>query len=676
MKIRIRTAGWLLLFAVGMVLPGRVLAGADASPARPNIVWIFSDDHAYQAIGAYGGPLQALNPTPNIDQLAREGMRFDRCYVANSICAPSRATLLTGKFSHMNGKFDNRDAFDHNQQQFQKILQANGYQTVMVGKIHLNGKMQGFDYWDVLPGQGLYNDPDFVSEEGKSKSKGYVTDIIADKALDWLENKRDPKKPFMLMIHQKAPHRTWIPAERDMARYEDVEIPEPANLFDDYATRTTAAHEQDLSIEKTMTLAADLKIGPKAPAQFAARNEWFASHKPEGKDLVKWKYQTYMKDYLRCVWSVDESVGRVLQALKDLGLDDNTIVMYSSDQGFYLGEHGWFDKRFMYEESFRTPLLARWPGKIKPGSVNTDLAQNVDFAETFLDLAGAPIPDDMQGKSLVPLLKGKTPDDWRTSLYYHYYEYPGTHSVRRHEGVTGLRYKLIRFYGTNVPNGEEWEFYDLERDPSEMNNLCGNPEYASNVQELKKELDRLRRQYKVPEDPTDVKTPAENSGFAVSGGNLSKSGEGYRLSGNPLGYALKPLPENLKGQRELVFQTRIKTAESGPANGLICFGTGSNPTDLVKCGVYAGPGEMVVLYGQFGGPEKDIVRKKAGLSRKPEYDATVTVNLDSQTVRLDINGQTLTAPLRHPMQQIGFFGYNCNKTETCFSDIKVSGTKL
>ena len=500
MKPVVKTSGWFLSVAAGMCLPNQVQAAS-----RPNIVWIFSDDHAYQAIGAYGGRLQALNPTPNIDRLASEGMRFDRCYVANSICSPSRATLLTGKFSHMNGKYNNTDEFDHNQQQFQKILRTNGYQTVMVGKIHLNGKMQGFDYWDVLPGQGEYNDPAFVSEGGKTKSTGYVTDIITDKALDWLKNRRDPSKPFMLMIHQKAPHRNWIPAEREMSRYEDVEIPEPPNLFDDYATRTTAAHEQNMSIDKTMGLAGDLKVGAKYAVpggQFAARNKYYAEHKPDGKDLVRWKYQLYMKDYLRCVWSVDESVGRVLQSLKDLGLNENTVVMYSSDQGFYMGEHGWFDKRFMYEESFRTPLLARWPGKIKPGSVNTDLAQNVDFAETFLDLAGVPIPADMQGRSLVPLLLGKTPEDWRTSLYYHYYEYPGTHSVRRHEGVENSRYKLIRFYGKDVPSGEEWECYDLERDPSEMNNLYGNPEYAAKVQELKNELGRLRQQYRVPDtDP-------------------------------------------------------------------------------------------------------------------------------------------------------------------------------
>lgn len=471
-----------------------------AESRRPNIVWIFSDDHSFQTIGAYGGRLQHLNLTPNIDRIAKEGMRFDKCYVANSICAPSRATLLTGKHSHLNGKYDNRGGFDQSQQTFPKLLQKAGYQTVMVGKIHLDGKMEGFDYWEVLPGQGAYNNPSFISESGRNSYNGYVTDIIADKSLDWLENKRDKNKPFMIMIHNKAPHREWEPAPRDMQRYEDIEIPEPNNLFDDYSNRGFAANHQDMSIERTMRLKQDLKVDGNTTGQYAERNKYFAEHKLEGKELVKWKYQQYMKDYLRCIWAVDENVGRILDYLEKSGLTDNTVVMYSSDQGFYMGEHGWFDKRFMYEESFRTPLLARWPGVIKPGSVNNDLCQNIDWAETFLDLANAPIPADMQGVSLTPLLRGTTPDDWRKTLYYHYYEYPAVHSVRRHEGVFDKRYKLIRFYGQDVPNGEEWELYDLERDPHEMNNVYANPEYAGKIATLKTELKRLQEYYKVPED--------------------------------------------------------------------------------------------------------------------------------------------------------------------------------
>jgi arylsulfatase A-like enzyme len=472
---------------------------------RPNIVWIFSDDHSYQTIGAYGGRLQHLNPTPNLDRLAQEGMRFDKCYVGNSICAPARATLLTGKHSHMNGKYLNRGPFDHDQQQFQKILQKHGYQTAMIGKIHLNGAMQGFDYWEVLPGQGKYYNPEFITESGRTSYTGHVSDLITDKALDWLENEREADKPFMVMIHHKAPHRNWVPDKRHMVKFKDDYIPEPDNLFDDYSTRGSAASGQAMSIDKSMKMDGDLKIGGRYAndPQFAERNASFAEHQPTGKDLVRWKYQTYMKDFMRCVWGVDENIGRVLDYLEATGLDKNTVVMYSSDQGFYMGEHGWFDKRFMYEESFRTPLIVRWPGKVQPGSVNTDLVQNIDFAETFLALADAPIPGDMQGESLVPLLQGNTPEDWRSSLYYHYYEYPGAHAVRRHEGVANKRYKLVRFYGKDVLNGEEWELYDLERDPSEMNNIYANPEKAAIVREMKAELANLKDRYEVPEVPPE-----------------------------------------------------------------------------------------------------------------------------------------------------------------------------
>ena len=475
---------------------------------KPNIVWLFSDDHSFQTIGAYGGRLASLNNSPNIDSLAKDGMIFNRCYVGNSICAPARATLLTGKHSHMNGKFDNKVPFNHDQQQFQKILQKSGYQTAMIGKIHLNGKMQGFDYWEVLPGQGKYYNPEFVTAEGKTKYKGYVTDIITDKAIDWMENKRDKTKPFMVMIHHKAPHRNWQPAKRHMDLYEDIEIPEPSNLFDDYETRGTAAHKQDMTIEKTMKMLSDLKTGKRMKNK---RSKEFFANPLKGKALVKWKYQQYMKDFMRCTKAVDENVGRVLTYLKESGLEKNTVVMYSSDQGFYMGEHGWFDKRFMYEESYRTPFLVKWPGTVKAGSVCEDLVQNIDFASTFLDICGAKIPDDIQGVSVLPILKGKTPADWRTHLYYTYYEYPGYwHAVRRHEGISGKRYKLIRFYGMGVENGEEWELYDLEKDPKKMNNSYTNPEYASVVADLKKKLGELKTHYKIPAAGIETVYPQAN----------------------------------------------------------------------------------------------------------------------------------------------------------------------
>ena len=485
------------IYFVSLVTAGASLLHAEA---RPNIVWIFSDDHAPNAIGAYGGRFENEKITPHLDQLAKEGMVFDRAYVANSICAPSRATLLTGKHSHLNGKYHNGDRFNHDQNQFQKVLQENGYQTAMVGKIHLDGAMQGFDYWEVLPGQGKYIHPDFITKDGKTKYKGHSTDIITDRALRWLKNDR-ANKPFMLMVHYKAPHRNWTPAPRNIQAFKDRVFPEPNNLFDSYEGRGTAAHKQDLSIEKSMRIEYDNKVGRNG---FDYRTKDLKSNSYEGKELIRWKYQSYMKDYLACIYGVDENIGRILDYLKTSGLDENTVVMYSSDQGFYLGEHGWFDKRFMYEESYRTPLLVRWPGVVSPGTRNTDLVQNIDFAATFLDIAKAPVPNDMQGESLVPLMKGRTPADWRESLYYRYYQYPGTHDVMRHEGVSTKRYKLIRFYGQDVPNGEEWELYDLENDPNEMDSEFNNPEYAGIIKMMKEELSRLKDRYQVPADNFDL----------------------------------------------------------------------------------------------------------------------------------------------------------------------------
>jgi arylsulfatase A-like enzyme len=469
-----------------------IILPAFGDSSRPNILWLFSDDHAVQAIGAYGGRLKPFNLTPNIDSIGAEGMVFDRAYVANSICAPSRATLLTGKMSHKNGKYTNFDFFNHDQQQFQKILQTNGYQTAMIGKIHLDGDMQGFDYWEVLHRQGVYNNPRLKSAKGYTRYEGHCTTIITDRALNWLQHERDTTKPFMAMVHFKAPHGPWHPHPKYKKLFRSRVYPEPETLFDDYAGRGAAAKSQNMTIQSRMGM--ELHLQADSDPERAA---YLKEHNPQGNDLIRWKYQAYMQDYLACVAGVDDNIGRLLAWLKETGLDQNTVVMYSSDQGFYLGEHGWYDKRFMYEESFRTPLLVRWPGVTKAGSRNSDFVQNIDFAETFLDIAGAPIPGDMQGESLVPLLKGQTPEDWRSALYYHYYEYPGTHSVRRHEGIAEKRFKLIRFYGKDVPNDEEWEFYDLEKDPSEMHSEYENPEYAPTIERLKKELSGLREIYDV-----------------------------------------------------------------------------------------------------------------------------------------------------------------------------------
>ena len=488
------------------------LAAAD----RPNIILIFSDDHAYQAISAYG---HGLNHTPNIDRLAREGMIFHDALVTNSICAPSRAVILTGKYSHLNSVRDNRETFDGSQRTFPKILRENGYQTAFFGKWHLKSDPTGFDKWEVLPGQGAYYNPDFRQPGGKTvRREGYTTDLITDMALEWLDG-RDQDKPFMLMVQHKAPHRNWMPAPRHLSLFDGVTIPEPPTLFDSYEGRTGPARHQEMEISRHMRMGGDLKVGPDETLSrmlerltAEQRNMWNAAYEPKneafkaanlsGRELVRWKYQRYIKDYLRCIQAVDENVGRVLRRLDADGLAENTVVIYSSDQGFYLGEHGWYDKRWMYEESLRTPLLARWPGTIAPGSENTDMVSNLDLAETFLDIAGAPIPDDMQGASLVPVFKGETPEDWRTTFYYHYFEGPpmrAAHNVARHRGVRTARYKLIHFY-----IDDEWELFDMEKDPYELNSVYGRPEYADTQAYLEAELERLMVELKVPDVETEL----------------------------------------------------------------------------------------------------------------------------------------------------------------------------
>ena len=459
------------LGAAGLALPGLITSCGKAE-ARPNIIFIMTDDHASHALSCYGS---RINETPNLDRIAREGMRFNNCFCTNSICAPSRAVILTGKYSHLNGVTDNRLEFDGTQQTFPKLLQQAGYQTAMIGKWHLKSEPTGFDYWNVLPGQGDYYDPVMIEAGTKKQYTGYVTDIITDHCLTWLRDREDTR-PFCLMYHHKAPHRRWMPGPKHANLYEDIDIPEPETFNDDYRTRSAAAREQEMTIERHLN-DRDLKVDP-----------------PEGlsgQELKKWKYQRYIKDYLRCIASVDDNVGRLLDYLDESGLAENTVLVYTSDQGFYLGDHGWFDKRFMYEESLRMPLLVRYPQKIRPGSVNEDMVLNLDFGPTFLDFAGVARPADMQGRSFRRVLLDKTPKDWRTSMYYHYYEYPAVHMVKRHYGVRTQRYKLIHFYN----DIDAWELYDLQEDPNELNNVYDNPAYADIVRELKAELERLQKQY-------------------------------------------------------------------------------------------------------------------------------------------------------------------------------------
>lgn len=472
----------------------------------PNIVLILTDDHAYQAISAYGSK---IIETPNIDRLGSNGMRFDRCLVTNSICGPARAVILTGKYSHLNGFYNNTNGrFDGSQTTFPKLLQQAGYQTAMIGKWHLVSDPTGFDHWEILPGQGQYYNPPMFRMGKRVKHQGYTTDLITDLSLDWLKN-RDPNKPFLLMCQHKAPHREWSPNLKHLGHDKDRQYPEPATLFDDYAGRGKAAKSQAMTFEKDFfPLDVKLRTPPDlTPDQkkvwdeyYGPRNKAFLDAKLAGKELTRWRFNRYMHDYLGCIKSVDENVGRVLNYLKEAGLEDNTIVVYSSDQGFYLGEHGWYDKRWIYEESLRTPLLVRWPGVTKAGAVNKDLVSNVDFAQTLLDAAGVKAPADMQGRSLRPVCAGETPADWRKSFYYHYYEFPGPHDVRKHYGVVTDRYKLVHFY---EPEMNYWELFDLKTDPQEMTSLHGKAEYATVQAELEKELSRLRKELKV----TDVDPP-------------------------------------------------------------------------------------------------------------------------------------------------------------------------
>ena len=460
--------------------------------ARPNIVYIMSDDHAAHAMSCYHS---RINETPNLDRIANGGMRFDNCFCTNSICTPSRATILAGTYNHVNGVTTLASRMDNRLQTFPKLLQAQGYQTAMIGKWHLGqGPAHwptGFDYWNVLPGQGLYHNPEMVEMGIKKVTPGYVTDIITDHSLQWLQQ-RDTSQPFCLLCHHKAPHRRWEPDAKHATMYDDIDIPEPETFADDYSNRARAA------ADTKMTILHDLdEQDLKAPIPTDLSDE----------ELKSWKYQRYIKDYLRCVASVDDNVGRLLDYLDREGLSDNTIVIYTSDQGFFLGDHGWYDKRFMYEESLRMPFVIRYPEGVNPESVNRDIILNVDFAPTFLDYAGVDVPDQFQGRSFRPLLNGQLPSDWQTSMYYRYWMHLSHHHVYAHYGLRTRRHKLIYYYADALgqpgaidePKAPEWELFDLDQDPFELNNVYNDPAYADTARELKDELHR--RQADVGDEP-------------------------------------------------------------------------------------------------------------------------------------------------------------------------------
>lgn len=517
----------LFLPLIGFGIGGLGLLSSCSEPKaedqRPNILFVMSDDHAYQAISAYGSKLLQ---TPNIDRVAQSGMLFTNACVSNSICAPSRATILTGKHTHIHGKIDNNFPFDTTNVTFPQLFHQAGYQTAMFGKLHFGNNPKGFDRFMILPDQGDYYNPEFITNKGDTSIIGYVTDVIADLALNWLKKERKPDKPFLLMYLHKAPHREWLPAPRHFKEYTTKTFPEPETLFDDYSGRGTAAHTAEMNLLTHMAVSSDNKIYPDVakelgihePSNWGERifNRQYARFTPEQKAqwdsvyrpiseqfkhdypamndsaYMRWKYQRYMQDYLGCIAAVDENLGRVLDYLKETGLDKNTIVVYTSDQGFYLGEHGWFDKRFIYNESFKTPLLVSWPGHISPGSRSDEMVQNIDFAQTFLAAAGIDAPADMQGESLLPLLEGH-PEQWtREAVYYHYYEYPGVHMVKRHYGIVTKEYKLAHFYY----DVDEWELYDRKSDPFELRNVYDDPAYASVRDKLREQLVDLRRFYK------------------------------------------------------------------------------------------------------------------------------------------------------------------------------------
>ena len=491
-----------------------------AAPKRYNIVYIMTDDHTQQMISCYN---KRFAHTPNIDRIAENGVKFTSSFVANSISGPSRACLMTGKHSHKNGKVNNDHHFDGTQQTMPKLLQAAGYQTAMIGKWHLGGTPQGFDFWEILPGQGDYYQPDFITPKGRVRETGYVSDIITDKSINWLESRQEDK-PFCLFVHHKGPHRNWMPKLSDLNAYEDSIFPFPETFFDDYSGRVAAqTAEMRIGSDHDMDLVNDNKVytgtetsrlsgmynvkdslGSYGRMSAAEKEQWNAFYGPiisdfkarnlSGKELAEWKYQRYLKDYIKTAKAVDDNIGRLLDYLEKEGLMENTLIVYTSDQGFYMGEHGWFDKRFMYEESLRTPLVMQLPKDLKRRGDITEMVQNIDHAPTFLEIAGVQVPQDIQGDSYLPYLMGEKPDHVRDAIYYHYQEYPAEHAVKRHYGIRTERYKLIHFYN----DVDEWEFFDLQKDSLEMNNLINDPAYAQLIEEHKVKLKALQEKYDDP----------------------------------------------------------------------------------------------------------------------------------------------------------------------------------
>ena len=515
---------WLRQAAAGVAAAGAygTMGSARAEGQRPNIIFIMSDDHASHALSAY---TDRLLTTPNIDRIAADGIRLDNCFCTNSICAPSRASILTGQYGHINGVTRNGHEFNPPNATCPEILQRHGYRTAMIGKWHLRSDPQGFDHWSVLPGQGHYYNPDFITPEGRERIHGYCTDIITEQSVEWLRGQAGSGEPLMLCCQHKAPHRHWNAGPNELDLFKDHTFPEPPDLLDDYATRSDAAREQEMTLRDHFFPAGDMKLGEGHAISDRDRNMWRSEWERmdeeqqamvaadlEGRpeyildpdisedERVRRIYQVYMRDYLRCIVAVDKGVGRILDTLDELGIADNTLIVYTSDQGFFLGDHGWYDKRFMYEQSLRMPFVARWPGHIPAGSHSEEICLNIDFAPAFLAAAGVDAPAYMQGDNMLPILRGEQPDAWRDSMYYHYVEFPAVHQVNKHYGVRTDRHKLICYYEL-----DQWELFDLETDPREMNNLFGQPGHDELTQSLRERLVHWREHY---EDDLGPEVPA------------------------------------------------------------------------------------------------------------------------------------------------------------------------
>ena len=630
----LRTLG---LGTAALAMPRR----ADPAPApKPNILFIMSDDHAAHAKCCYGS---RINNTPQIDRNARDGMRFDRAFGISSLCAPSRAIILTSKYSQLNGVTDNRRVFDGSQLTFPKLLQKAGYQTALVGKWHLKSAPTGFDYWNVLPGQGRYNDPQFIEMGRRRTYKGYVTDIITDQALRWL-GRRKPGRPFCLMVHHKAPHGPLIADAKHAAMYEDAALPEPRTLHDDLGTRPTAASLDGRSfrLEKCRYL------GKKPPAGL------------QGKARRSWYYQQYFKGYLRLVASLDDNVGRLLDYLDSAGLADGTVVVYTSDNGFFLGDHGWFNKMWMYEESLRMPLLVRYRPEITRGAVNGDIALNLDFGPTLLDYAGVATPEEMQGRSLRPLLQGRTPRDWRPAMYYHYF---GQYGVSPHVGVRTRRHKLLHFYQTDA-----WELFDLEKDPHELRNVHDDPAYAAVVRELKAELARLRAEFR------DAGPAGGHPDFAlVRDAQVTSTRDGYAMRGGSDGVALRKLSAPLK--KKAVLRATVRSLRTGGRqNGFLTFGPDADPDHLVHAGIYMKAGEYVVIRGKESATRDDNrTRRPATFDPKKAFEVVVEVDIEARRVTMTVDGTELRAPLPKRLEAIAWVGFAAHNASTTFSRLDLKG---